>query len=113
MDAQRQRSVRIVEAGGNSCWMVKEHQRRLYDDLRLLVAPQPDELPGTSTIPDDIMSVRTVELAHGRIDERMLTTSSMLADDQGGRVWRKRVTSCERQHASCGRVPRRSSGQCV
>ena len=83
MDAQRQRSVRIVEAGGDSCWMVKEHQRRLYHDLRLLVAPQPDELPGTSAIPDDFVSVRTVELAHGRIDERILTTSSMLADDQG------------------------------
>ena len=55
MDAQRQRSVRIVEAGSGSCWMVKEHQKRLYHDLRLLVAPQPDELPGTSAIPDDIV----------------------------------------------------------
>ena len=83
MDAQRQRSVQIVEAGGDSCWIVKEHQKRLYDDLRLLVEPQPDELPGTSAIPDDVVSVRTVELAHGRIDERILTTSSMLADYQG------------------------------
>ena len=82
MDAQRQRSVRIVEAGSGSCWMVKEHRKRLYHDLRLLVAPQPDELPGTSAIPDDVVSVRTVELAHERIDERILTTSSMLADDQ-------------------------------
>ena len=67
MDARRQRSVRIVDAGGGSCWMVKEHQKRLYHDLRLLVAPQPDELPGTSAIPDDVVSVRTVELAHGRM----------------------------------------------
>ena len=27
MDARRQRSVRIVEAGGDSCWMVREHQK--------------------------------------------------------------------------------------
>jgi hypothetical protein len=71
MDAQRQRSVQIVEAGGDSCWIVKEHQKRLYDDLRLLVEPQPDELPGTSAIPDDVVSVRTVAADHG-LDARGL-----------------------------------------
>ena len=45
--------------------------------------PQPDELPGTSTMPDDVVSVRTLALAHGRIDERVLTAGSLLAGDQG------------------------------
>lgn len=83
MYAQRQLSIQIVEAGGDYCWIVKENQKTLYDDLRLLFGPQPDELPGTSAIPDDFVSVRTVDLAHGRLDERVLTTSSLLADYQG------------------------------
>jgi predicted transposase YbfD/YdcC len=81
--AQRQLSVQIVEAGGDYCWIVKENQKTLYDDLRLLFGPQPEELPGTSPLPDDFVSVRTVDLAHGRLDERVLTTSSLLADYQG------------------------------
>jgi len=83
MFAQRSLSTQIVEAGGDYCWIVKENQPTLYDDLRLLFGPQPDDLPGTSALPDDFVSVRTVDLGHGRLDERVLTSSSMLADYQG------------------------------
>lgn len=83
MYAQRQLSIQVVEAGGDYCWIVNENQKTLYDDLRLLFGPQPDDLPGTSAIPDDFVSVRTVDLAHGRLDERVLTTSSLLCDYQG------------------------------
>ena len=83
MYAQRQLSIQIVEAGGDYCWIVKENQKTLYDDLRLLFGPQPDDLPGTSALPDDFVSVRTVDLAHGRLDERVLTTSALLTDYQG------------------------------
>ena len=83
MFAQRNLSSQIVEAGGDYCWIVKENQPTLFDDLRLLFGPQPEELPGTSPIPDDFVTVRTVDKAHGRLEERVLTSSSLLAEYQG------------------------------
>jgi predicted transposase YbfD/YdcC len=83
MFAQRNLSSQIVEAGGDYCWIVKENQPTLYDDLRLLFGPQPEELPGTSPIPDDFVTVRTVDKGHGRLEERVLTSSSLLAEYQG------------------------------
>jgi predicted transposase YbfD/YdcC len=83
MFAQRNLSSQIVEAGGDYCWIVKENQPTLYDDLRLLFGPQPAELPGTSPIPDDFVTVQSVDKAHGRLDERVLTISSLLAEYQG------------------------------
>lgn len=82
MFAQRNLSSQIVEAGGDYCWIVKENQPTLYDDLRLLFGPQPAELPGTSPIPDDFVTVQRVDKAHGRLEERVLTSSSLLADYQ-------------------------------
>jgi predicted transposase YbfD/YdcC len=78
MFAQRNVSTQIVEAGGDYLWVVKENQRALYDDLRLLFGPQPQPLPGTSVIAADFVVVRKVELGHGRLEERVLRTSSML-----------------------------------
>jgi predicted transposase YbfD/YdcC len=83
MYTQRELSIQIVEAGGDYCWIVKENQKTLYDDLRLLFGPQPEALPGTSPLPDDFVTARTVEHSHGRLDERVITTSSVLADYQG------------------------------
>jgi len=83
MFAQPALSIQIVEAGGDYCWIVKENQPSLYDDLRLLFGPQPEDLPGTSALPDDFATVRTVDLGHGRLDERTLTSSSLLAEYQG------------------------------
>jgi predicted transposase YbfD/YdcC len=80
MFTHRSLSTQIVEAGGDYCWIVKENQPTLYDDLRLLFGPQPASLPGTSPIPDDFVTVRTVEKAHGRLDVRELTISSLLTD---------------------------------
>lgn len=80
MFAQRELSIQIVEAGGDYCWIVKENQPTLYDDLRLLFGPQPEALPGTRVMPDDFATVRTLDLGHGRLDERVLTTSSLLRD---------------------------------
>lgn len=80
MFTHRSLSTQIVEAGGDYCWIVKKNQPTLYDDLRLLFGPQPASLPGTSPIPDDFVTVRTVEKAHGRLDVREVTISSLLAD---------------------------------
>ncbi len=83
MFAQRDLSIQIVEAGGDYCWIVKENLPTLYDDLRLLFSPQPAPLPGTRMIPDDFVTVRTLDVGHGRLDERVLTTSKLLNDYQG------------------------------
>jgi predicted transposase YbfD/YdcC len=83
MFAQRNLSTQIVEAGGDYCWIVKENQPTLYDDLRLLFGPQPADLPGTSPLPDDFVTARMVDKAHGRLEERVLTSSSLLAEYQG------------------------------
>lgn len=83
MFAQRALSIQIVQAGGDYCWIVKENQPTLFDDLRLLFGSQPDTLPGTSALPDDFVTVRSIDIGHGRLDERTLTSSSLLADYQG------------------------------
>lgn len=80
MFAQRNLSTQIVEAGGDYLWVVKENQPTLYDDLRLLFGPQPQALAGTSLIADDFRRVRTLDLGHGRLDERVLTASSLLCE---------------------------------
>jgi predicted transposase YbfD/YdcC len=124
MFAQHNLSAQIVEAGGDYCWIVKENQPTLYDDLRLLFGPQPADLPGTSTIPDDFVTVQTVDKAHGRLEERVLTISSLLAEYQGwpylaqafqvvrtsyrkqgcSREVRYGITSAPRESASAARV---------
>jgi predicted transposase YbfD/YdcC len=79
MFAQRNVSTQIVEAGGDYLWVVKENQPTLYDDLRLLFGPQPPSLAGTSAIADDFAVARRVELGHGRLEERVVRTSSLLS----------------------------------
>ncbi len=80
MFAQRALSCQIVEAGGDYCWIVKQNQATLYDDLKLLFSPAViATTPGWSPNPLDFVTVETVEKGHGRREERRLTASSMLA----------------------------------
>ncbi len=79
MYTQRTFSTQIVEAGGDYVWLVKDNQPQLRDDIEQLFVPEPNEL-GTGALPTDFTTARTIEKGHGRIEERMLTTSSMLAD---------------------------------
>lgn len=83
MFAQRNLSTQIVEAGGDYLWVVKQNQPTLFDDLRLLFGPQPQALPGTSVIGDDFETARTIDLGHGRLDQRVVRTSSLLSEYQG------------------------------
>lgn len=81
MFAQRTLSTQIVEANGDYCWIVKQNQATLYDDLRLLFSPA--VLPvakGFSAIPLDFVTVAQTSKGHGRLEVRRLTISSMLAD---------------------------------
>ncbi len=77
MYTQRPLSTQIIEAGGDYLWLVKDNQPELRQDIEQLFLPEPNEL-GTAALPTDFTTARTVEKGHGRIEERMLTTSSML-----------------------------------
>jgi hypothetical protein len=59
--------------------VVKDNQPQLRDDIAQLFLPEPNEL-GTAALPTDFTTARTIEKGHGRIEERILTTSSMLQD---------------------------------
>lgn len=79
MQAQRALSIQVVEAGGDYLWFVKENQATLHADIKQLFKPLV-ALPGTSDPPLDFTTARQVDAAHGRLEERILTASSLLAD---------------------------------
>lgn len=79
MFTQRALSIQIVEAGGDYLWMVKDNQPTLRTDIELLFAPEYVQA-GWSAPPVDFTTAQTIECGHGRIEERRLTTSSLLAD---------------------------------
>jgi predicted transposase YbfD/YdcC len=75
MDAlltQRQIAQQIVEAGGNYVMVVKENQPQLLEDIQTVfaLAPMAGERRTTTA---------TVDLGHGRIEQRWLQTSDVLA----------------------------------
>jgi predicted transposase YbfD/YdcC len=79
MFTQRELSIQIVEAGGDYLWMVKGNQPRLRDDIEVLFAPEYVRA-GWSAPAVDFTRARTIECGHGRIEERILTASSLLAE---------------------------------
>ncbi len=79
MFTQRALSIQIVEAGGDYLWMVKDNQPTLRADIELLFAPEYVQA-GWSAPAVDFTTAHTIECGHGRIEERTLTASSLLAD---------------------------------
>jgi predicted transposase YbfD/YdcC len=79
MFTQRQLSIQLVEGGGDYLWMVKDNQATLRADIELLFAEEYVSA-GWSAPPVDFTTARTITKGHGRIEERILTTSSMVAD---------------------------------
>ena len=78
---QRQVAQTIVDAGGDSVMIVKENQPQLKADIDLVFT-----LPPAG---DRQESVRTVDVGHGRIETRNLTTSGALGGTAIGRGWHK------------------------
>ncbi len=76
---QRALSIQIVETGGDYLWMVKDNQPTLRTDIELLFAPEYVQA-GWSAPPVDFTTARAIACGHGRIEERILTASSLLAD---------------------------------
>ena len=79
MQTQRSLSTQVVEAGGDYLWFVKDNQPRLHQDIERLFAPEVIA-PGCGPIPDDFTVARTIEQEHGRLDERVITVSSLLKE---------------------------------
>lgn len=79
MQTQRELSVQIVEAGGEYVWIVKDNQPNTRQAIEQLFAPQ-KPLPGLGCPPMDFRTAKTVDKKGGRLEERTLTTSSLLND---------------------------------
>jgi predicted transposase YbfD/YdcC len=79
MYTHRTLSTQSVEAGGDSLWLVKDNQPDVRRDIEQLFTPELNEV-GTVAVPTDCTTARTLETGHGRIEERVLTTSSMLQE---------------------------------
>lgn len=79
MFTQRELSIQIVEGGGDYLWIVKDNQPSLRDDIELLFEEECVSA-GWSAPPVDFTTARSLDSGHGRIEERVLTVSSMLAD---------------------------------
>jgi predicted transposase YbfD/YdcC len=79
MDAlltQRHIAQTIVEQGGDDVMIVKENQSRLRADIELVLTLPP--------VGDRQATARTVDLGHGRIEQRNSTTSEALVGDSDG-----------------------------
>jgi predicted transposase YbfD/YdcC len=77
--AQRELSTHIVEAGGDFVWTIKGNQSRTQEDIELLFAPE-SCAPGFSPSHKDFRTATTLDKAHGRLERRTLTASSLLKD---------------------------------
>lgn len=77
MQTQRELSLQIVEAGGEYVWVVKDNQPTTRQAIEQLFAPLP-AIPGWNNPPTDFRTARTLTKAHGRLEERTLTASSLL-----------------------------------
>lgn len=80
MQCQRRLSVQIRTARGDWMWFVKKNQPQLLRDLEILFANEP-LAAGHSPYPTDFSTAKTIEKRHGRLEERILTASSMLNEE--------------------------------
>lgn len=77
LHTQRTLSKQVVEAGGDYIWIVKDNQSQLHADIEHLFQPESCR-KGFSPVPTDFHSSHTYNRGHGRQEERILTTSSLL-----------------------------------
>ena len=71
-------AVPIVEAQGDSVWTAKDNQPEMREEIARLFAPQQSR-PGWSAVPMDWRSATTWNKGHGRLEQRTITVSSLLA----------------------------------
>jgi predicted transposase YbfD/YdcC len=79
LHAQRAISIKIVEANADFLWFIDQNQPTVLDDLCQLFV-EPEVVKGWSLPSPDFETARSCERGHGRVEERVITVSSMLAD---------------------------------
>ena len=79
MQTQRKLSIQIVAAEGDFVWIVKDNQANTRQAIEQLFAPERPH-PGFGCPPMDFRGEKTIEKQAGRLEERILTTSSLLND---------------------------------
>jgi predicted transposase YbfD/YdcC len=80
---QRNLSVQILAGGGHYLWPVKDNQQRLKQDVLQFFVP-PRKAPGWSIRPLPQTVVQRVNKAHGRLEQRTLTS---IVDETGFLDW--------------------------
>lgn len=97
---QRHLCQQVLDAGGDYLLLVKENQRTLYDDIRLLFDPPADLTPLPLL---DRRAAQTVERGHGRrTDTRCLVASTDLTEylDWPGLAQVFRLTRTWQEHGA-------------
>ena len=77
MHTQRRLSAVITEQGADYVFPVKENQPALYQSIQQLFAPEYPK-PGFGKIQTDFLTTEKVNKGHGRLEQKILTTSEML-----------------------------------
>lgn len=76
---QRQLSLQIVQAGADYIWIAKDNQPRLREAIAQLFQPA-RRTPGWGIPAHDFQRAREQNKGHGRLEERILTSSALLND---------------------------------
>jgi predicted transposase YbfD/YdcC len=74
---QRELSVQVAAAGGDYIWLAKDNQPHVQEAIAQLFVPQ-TRSPGWGIPPDDFQTATTQDKGHGRLEERILTSSELL-----------------------------------
>ena len=77
MYTQRELVKQIVRQGGDFCFPVKLNQQELYSDIDFLFASYDGNIQQGRKTPEFSIA-RSVDKAHGRIEERIITVTSVL-----------------------------------
>lgn len=79
MYCQRQISAQIVKGGGDYLWVVKANQKGVLEDLEILYGEAVLPSGCFNTEPTDFEEYEEWDKGHGRVERRVITSSSMLA----------------------------------
>jgi len=78
MFAQRELSKEVVEAGGDYLWSVKANQPALREEIEAVFTIEEGKT-NLKAMATDFSQAKTVDKGHGRIEQRQITVTSMLA----------------------------------
>ncbi len=80
MFAQVELSRQVAEGGGDYLWIVKDNQPSVRAEIETLFV---SERNSSGPLEHDFQSAQTIDKGHGRLEQRTLTTSSMLNEYLG------------------------------